>query len=809
MPRAHRWSPVLCGLIALVSLVGCRSTSTNVTGPSSARCAVTLSGTGLTVAGGGGTGTISVSVDRECSWSAVSESPWISITGGASGQGPGTIAFSVPANPTAASRQGGIAIGAQRVVIQQSGAACTFDVSPASASIGAAGGPLRFAVATVSGCAWTTAVAAPWTTIASGATGSGAGEVTVEVAANAGAPRTATVTIAGLAITIAQGGGGAACAYSVSLSASAFGAQGGAGTATVTTAAGCEWTAASNQPWLTVNGPAGGTGSGTAGFAVAPNSGSSRTASLTIGGQGFTISQASAQAACSFSVSPGSRTVGGDGGTGTFSVATAAGCEWSASSNATWLSIRDGARGTGSGAVEFSAAFNSGPARSGTLSIAGETVTISQGVTTCSFQIAPTTISIPAGGGPASVSVTTAPACAWTAASGVSWITLGSGASGTGSGVVSFTVAANGGGARDGVLTVAGQAVTVSQSGAACSYSLSPASLSIGAAGGQSSVDISTSAGCTWTAASNDAWITIAGGASGSGSGSIGVLVAANTGAARTGTLTIAGQSFVVSQAAASVTCTYAIAPQNQSVAAGGASVSVGVTAPAGCAWTAASNAPWVTITAGASGAGNGTVSLNVGANASTSARSGTVTIAGQTFTVSQAGASCAYSLAPTSASVGAARGSGSVEVATAAGCTWTAVSGAAWLSLAEGISGTGSGRVSYEYSANTDVASRSGSLTIAGLTFTVTQAGAACTYVVSPLSVAAPIAASTSSVSVTTPSACSWTATSAVPWVTITTGAAGSGNGTVNLAIAQNTSGSPRSGTLTVAGQTVTVNQQ
>lgn len=808
MPRALRWSIVLCGLGALASFVGCRSTSTNVTGPSSTRCAVGLSGTGLTVPGGGGTGTINVSVDRECSWSAVSESPWIAITGAASGQGPGTIGFTVPANPTAAARQGGIAVGAQRVVIQQEAAACTFAVQPPGASIGAAGGPLRFTVASLAGCTWTVTSSAPWATVVGGGSGSGAGEVTVEVAANAGAPRTATVTIGGVAVTIAQGGGGAACAYNVSLSSSAFGAQGGTGTASVTTAAGCEWTAASNQPWLVVAGPAGGTGSGAVAFSVSPNSGEARTASLTVGGQGFTVSQASAQSACTFGVTPGSRSVGGDGGSGTFSVSTTAGCEWSAGSNVTWLTITAGTRGSGSGTVEFSAAFNSGPARSGTLSIAGETVAVSQAATTCTFQVAPTTLAIPAAGGPSSVSVTTAPACTWTGASGASWISLTSAASVTGSGVLSFAIAANDGGAREGTLSVAGQSVTVSQSGASCTYALSPASLSVGATGGASSVGVSTSAGCTWTAVSNDAWIVVTGGASGSGNGTVAVSVSANTGAARTGTLTIAGQSFVVSQAPAAAACTYAIQPTSRSVEAAGASLAVIVSAPAGCAWTATSSVPWVTIASGASGSGNGTVSLTVAANAGTTSRTGTVTIAGQTFTVSQAGVTCSYSLVPTSAAVGAARGSAAVDVSTSAGCTWTAVSNTAWLSITGGTSGTGSGRVSYEFAANTDVAARSGSLTIAGLTFSVSQAAAACTYVVAPLTISAPTAASTSSVAVTTPSACPWTASSAVPWVTITAGAAGSGNGTVSLAIAQNT-GAPRSGTVTVAGQAVTVNQQ
>jgi hypothetical protein len=85
--------------------------------------------------------------------------------------------------------------------------------------------------------------------------------------------------------------------------------------------------------------------------------------------------------------------------------------------------------------------------------------------------------------------------------------------------------------------------------------------------------------------------------------------------------------------------CTYGINPNNASVGPAGGSGTAGVAAPAGCSWTATSNATWLTITAGGAGSGNGTVSYTAAANTGASSRSGTVTIAGQTLTVDQAGA--------------------------------------------------------------------------------------------------------------------------------------------------------------------------
>ncbi|HEX8635567.1 MAG TPA: M36 family metallopeptidase [Pyrinomonadaceae bacterium] len=85
-------------------------------------------------------------------------------------------------------------------------------------------------------------------------------------------------------------------------------------------------------------------------------------------------------------------------------------------------------------------------------------------------------------------------------------------------------------------------------------------------------------------------------------------------------------------------TCSFSISPTSASQPAAGGTGSVSVTAGAGCNWSAVSNATFITITAGASGTGSGTVSYSVAGNTSTASRTGTLTIAGQTFTVTQAG---------------------------------------------------------------------------------------------------------------------------------------------------------------------------
>ncbi len=85
----------------------------------------------------------------------------------------------------------------------------------------------------------------------------------------------------------------------------------------------------------------------------------------------------------------------------------------------------------------------------------------------------------------------------------------------------------------------------------------------------------------------------------------------------------------------------------------------------------------------------------------------------------------CSYTIDPISAAPSAAGGPGSVAVTAGAGCAWTAVSNVDWITVDSGSeSGTGNGTVYYTVAANPGTASREGTLTIAGETFTVTEAG-------------------------------------------------------------------------------------
>ena len=129
------------------------------------------------------------------------------------------------------------------------------------------------------------------------------------------------------------------------------------------------------------------------------------------------------------------------------------------------------------------------------------------------------------------------------------------------------------------------------------------------------------------------------------------------------------------------------------------------------------------------------TVAVNVSGNA-TSPQTNSVSVSGGGSAGANAAdlttigvGTCSYSLNPTNAPAGSGAGTDTVSVIASPGCSWTAVSNATtWLNVTSGTSGSGSGTVGYSYDANPNGTLRFGTITIAGQTFTVTQAGVSIT---------------------------------------------------------------------------------
>jgi hypothetical protein len=779
----------------------CGTSSTTVTGPSLDRCAITVANSMSSVGASGGTGRLTVTAGRECTWSVTSNVPWITPRPPAGGQGDGTIDYVVAANPSTEARRGTVTMGGQVLEVVQEGVSCRFDLQPTSQNMGAEGGSGSFTVDAPSGCNWTPAASHDWITITNGGSRSGNGSVNFTVAPNTAGVRDGTINVGGQAFAILQAA--PSCRYQLSAITGSFGGAGGSGTVNVTAASACAWTATTNVPWVSIAGDVSGSGNGTVSFTVQANTGPARNGILTIGGQRFTVTQQQAQ--CSYSISPAGQAFTAAGGQGTVTVSTNSVCTWNTSDVPAWVTGMP-ASGTGTRAIAFTVDANPGPERSVAVIIGGQNFAVSQAAG-CSYSLAPGSHNSSAGGGASSFAVNTAAGCGWTSSGVPAWIT-GVPASGTGPQAVNFTVAANTGGARNANIIVGGKTFTVTQAAVACSYSLNPTSHSATAAGGSGMFDVNTTASCSWTSSGVPAWITPWGPASGTGTTTISFTVTANPDPTpRNANITIGGQTFAVTQAAAAAVCSYSLNPTSHSAAAAGGSSMFDVNTTAGCAWTSSGVPAWITGVP-ENGTGTQTINFTVAANPDPTSRNANIVIGGQTFAVTQAAAAaaCSYSLNPTSHSATAAGGSSMFDVNTTASCSWTSSGVPAWITPWGPASGTGTTTISFTVTANPDPTPRSANITIGGQTFAVTQAAAAapCSYSLNPTSYSAAAAGASSTFDLNTAAGCAWTST-APAWITVP--ANGTGPTTINFTVAANT-GPARNANIVIEGQTFAVSQ-
>lgn len=85
---------------------------------------------------------------------------------------------------------------------------------------------------------------------------------------------------------------------------------------------------------------------------------------------------------------------------------------------------------------------------------------------------------------------------------------------------------------------------------------------------------------------------------------------------------------------------------------------------------------------------------------------------------------SCTYNISPATAKFGASGGTGTIRVSTQTNCSWTANSGASWISITSGSKVTGNGNVTYSVTKNSKTSPRTASFTVARSIFTVNQDG-------------------------------------------------------------------------------------
>jgi len=511
---------------------------------------------------------------------------------------------------------------------------------------------------------------------------------------------------------------------------------------------------------------------------------------------------------CVYALVPASGSVASRGGRGSFMVNTGPNCNWTATTPDSWITFSGATSGTGPATINYSAATNPATTqRAATITVGEQTYTVTQFGTTCSFAIQPLTIGAPAGGATASITLTaSAASCIWTA-SGLG-ATPSSGTVGT---TVNVTIPPNlAVGPRTLTATIAGQTFTVNQAGIECAVNLTPLSAAFSDAGGKGSFSVSTPAACSYETTSSPNWVTIESGSSGTGPGTLLFSVSANSATTpRSGSIVVGGQSFDVSQAATACSVTLDTSALATPFGVSGGTRTVGVTANgSNCSWTASSPVNWVTPAPNAS-SGSGTITITVAPNPGVPERTATLTIAGQSVTVSQGGQVCTFSLPSSNGSAPAAGGSGTAMVLTAPSCTWAAVSNdPSWLSVTP-PSVTGSGDAQFTAAANPNPAPRTGTLTIAGQPFTVTQAAAPCTYTMPATSASVSGDGATGqSFSFSAATTCTPAPASFASWVTIDQATFNGGAGSVTFSVQPNPLSTTRVGVIQIGEQTFTITQ-
>ncbi len=525
-------------VIAAALLAGCTSSSQVSSPTPDSKCTIAATANTTEFAPEGGSSQLTIEASRDCTWEVTTDADWVTVTSDSRGQGGATVDFLVRSSTHPVARTASLKIADRQVTIQQRAAPCRYALSTNQASVPASGGSGRIDVTPSSPlCEWVARSEAPWISIEPAVSQRGNATFSYEALSWSGPPRRGDIVVGDQRVAVSQTDG---CAYTFGPFSPNVAAAGGGASIAVQAPEGCNWAAASHASWVTVTGS--GAGPGAASFNVSANTGPARTGTFTIAEHPFTVVQ---ESGCRYAVNPANMTFAGEGGRGEIGVSASAECGWTATSDVSWIGISGGA-GAGNGAIQLAVTFNSGPQRAAAVRVANQAVTITQ-PSGCSYTVNPVNITFAGEGGRGQVGVSARAECGWTATSDAGWIGIAGGAPGRGTGAVELSVPFNAGPQRTGVISVANQAVTITQP-SGCWYTISLAIWYVSWTGAPGYVNVDAPPPCAWSATSNVPWVTIVGGPAGTGPGTVLLQTHQNLSFRRTGTLTIAGHTFTVTQ---------------------------------------------------------------------------------------------------------------------------------------------------------------------------------------------------------------------------------------------------------------------
>ncbi len=632
--------------------------------------------------------------------------------------------------------------------------------------------------------------------------------------------------IRGVVRTEPVGGGASRCTYSLNVTKGYFPSGAAQYTVDVRAPGGCRWQAESNQEWARVLNGASGTGDGRVSFTVDENNGDPRSGALSVAGVTFAVAQEAGPAHTPERCAVGLRGVGVPSAAFAASerleVGTPPGCFWQARSMAPWLHIASSGAGFGTGELTYRLDPNPGASRSGWILVGDQGYRVDQrggAPEGCEVTFSVTEAQLPANGGTYDIGVRAPEGCAWRVETNSRWARIAGTASGSGNGAVQVEVDANSGAKGRGaeILSSHGRVSLVQDAPGERAVTICPTitfgvgTTLLAALGGSYTVPVVTLPGCPWSASSSDPFIHVTT-PTGTGPGTVSYTIDANaTGSSRNGNISVNGVLFAVNQP--SILCSYSTDFSSSWYAAAGGTYNINITAGLLCGWTVTSPVAWIQVTAGASGTGNGTATIVVSANTSAgTVRTANISAAGHSYSLNQIGPPVAPPSCPSSPTAYESfyppdAGNYTMSLQMPSNCNWVAAVVGSWNRVTSANSGSGNSLVQYQLDQNTGTY-RQGQISIGNILLTTKQIGSACQYATSFNSSFFPASGGNYTVTVSAPSACSWTASSSSGWVRITSGSSGSGNGSTGIVIDPNSTGAVRTYSITVAGVSVQINQ-
>ena len=582
---------------------------------------------------GGGAGAIVTSGSG--TWTAAVSDSWITLDS-TSGTAGNPVVYAVTANPNIEARTGYVYVSGYTHTITQAGHGAT--VSPSNAEFEHNGGTGQVTVTAAGGLGWHARPNCDWISV-SPVSGTGEAAVKYQVAPwEEVSTRTGTMTIAGETVTVFQYGRRIKLSeYTKTVDYHVH-----AIALTVNALAITHWSVTPNASWISVTDAGNGVGGDTVGLAVGENpSYKARTGTVTIGTETFKITQ-QGRTALEFNISPTNSTASRDGANGLVAVTATPDLPWSASFNANWCTILPAfTNGAGNGTIAYTVSPNSTlSSRTAKLTVTSAATSLLSRVHTVTQPAAVSALSstgyeFAAAGEATSVNVAVADCVEWQISNTNSWLTVAGSTSRLGPGAVTLTAAANDTVyPRSGKVTIAKKTFNVSQK--ARGVEIEYDTKLFGTDGGFGEVDIHPDGNISWTAVSSDTtWITVYGGGSGTGNGTVLYVVSpyVGEGESRTGTITVGDKVIYITQRPYDLR----IDPYGEQVTGNAGAGEVGVSAGINDVWNAIVTEPWITIITGYDhGTGSGTVYFSYTENDTGKTRTGRIVIAGEIYTLTQ-----------------------------------------------------------------------------------------------------------------------------------------------------------------------------